>query len=69
MKASNHEYFTIVPGPKLVQVTFVPRIELMYINLARYYKAEGWDIPLNLVERIELAINRLLKHEASNVKR
>ena len=67
MKANRMELFTPVDG-RLIQVTFVPKIELMYIKLARFYKAEGWDMPNHLAERINLAINRLIKYEADNAK-
>lgn len=68
MKADKHEYFTPVNG-ELIQITFVPKIELMYINLARFYKKEGWSMPHHLAERINMAINRLIKYEAENAKR
>lgn len=68
MKAAKHEYFTPVDG-MLIQTTFVPRKELMYVNLARFYRTEGWEVPNHLAERINLAINRLIKLEADNAKR
>lgn len=63
MKADNHEYYEIING-KMVQVTFVVKKEHLVIYAVRYFHSQGWEIPKSLEDRANLAINRLLQHEA-----
>ena len=63
MKADNHEYYEIY-NAKMVQVTYVVKNEQNYIELAKFFQAEGWAMSDSLIDRVDLAINRLLQHEA-----
>lgn len=65
MRADNHEYFAIQNG-QMVQTTYRLKTEKMYIDLVKYYYAEGWDIPEPLEARANLALNRLIHNEAQN---
>lgn len=63
MKPDNHEYFEIYDG-KLYQITYRVKTEQMYIDLVKYFDSQGWDMPDNLLDRADIAINRLLQFEA-----
>lgn len=68
MKPAKQEYYEIQDG-RLVQVTYVPKTERMYINLAKYARNEGFELSGEIIERVNIAINRLMQLEAQYAQR
>lgn len=69
MKADSEEYFEFGSNGKLVQITFKVSTEKMYIDVIKYFRANGMEIPEHLLSRAEIALNRLIQHEVRNGKR
>jgi len=69
MKSSNIESFDIdVERSVMVQITFVPKIEMIYIKAAKYAGKEKIKMSDKFIERVELAVNRLLQDGVKNGK-
>lgn len=68
MKADKDECFEFYSNGKLVQVTFKVSLEKMHIKAIKYFRDNDMEIPEQLISRAELALNRLILHEARNEK-